>query len=223
MHVQRPDLRVRIVVLDRDRARPQRQEHGHRDQRRGEPAGNQRPGGEPQGTGRRHPRGADRHRPPQRATPGGLPRRDRVHHGHAAQVGHHRPAGGGGPGGQLASPARQRGHPHQVGGAAPALPRSHPGGHARHQRRETQQGLLLEHRAAQVPQRRNGHARAVGAEPEHRAEQRQHPPHRGAAQLDPQQSGSGQRASARGARRPVPDRGVGRGGHDRAAVVVAPL
>ena len=216
LHVQRPDLRVRRVVLDRERPAGQRQEDHQRGQRRGEPAGQQRPGGEPERARRRYHRGADRHRPPERAAPRALVRRDRVQDRHAGQVERLRPDRGGRPVGELARPPRHRGHADQVGQAAAPVPRPNPGGGTRQQRREHEHGVRLKHPAADVPERRVVQGRAVGAEPEQRREQRQHPQHRAAAQFDAQQPGR----PGRPRKPPGPRcrRGGGRG-HDRAPAV----
>ena len=214
---QRPPTGVTEPVLIRH---DRRQEGAERGDRRGEPAGEESADREPRGAERSHGHGADRHPPPRRRALQALVGVDGKHDDHEDQVGAYRPDRGRGPGGELGRPARPDGAGHQVGGAAPAVSRPHPGGHAGHERREIHEGPPLPHvpERALHPEGRHAPAEPVGVEPEQRGDHRQDPRHRAAAQFYPQQPGRRQRNRAPRARRPVPHRGVGRGGHDRTAV-----
>ena len=92
------------------------------------------------------------------AAPDALVRVDPEQDAHEDQVGPHRPDGGRGPGGELGRPARPGGGRHQVGHAAPAVPRPDPGGHARHERPEVDDGVALAH----VPERPQHPDRRLG-------------------------------------------------------------
>ena len=214
---QRPPAGVAEPGLERQEHRQERAERGHR---RGEPARPVGPDGEPYGAERGHRRDADGDVPPRWRACDALVGVHREHDAHEDQVGRHRPDRGRGPGDELGRPARPGGRGHQVRQAAAAVPRSHPGGHAGHERPEVEDRVPLAHvpERAQPVQRRRAGARPVGVEPEQRGDQRQDPRHRVAAQFHAQQPRGAERDRAGGARCPVPHRGGGRGGHHAAAV-----
>ncbi|WP_460807191.1 hypothetical protein [Micromonospora zhanjiangensis] len=218
---QRGHLPGRMVAVDELRGEFEREERADRDQRRGESAGAQRPGGEAERGERGQARGTDRGRPPQRAAPGALPGGAYVQDSHTAQVCDQRPAGGGGPTGELADPSRPGGAGQQIGHAVAGLPRTQPGGGADHDGHEGRRGAGLHGHRADVPQWWVRHGRPIRDQPEERGDDRQHPPCHVAAQFQPEQPAARRQRQPDSPGRPDARRPDRRGAHEFAAASTA--
>ena len=190
-------------------------EHADRDQRRGEPPGEDNPAGEPDHGHRDHAGRTGEHRPQRGPAPGRLQRGLDVDRGDPGQERQQQPAQRPRQGdGQPRPPRAGRGRG-QVEGLAAAFPRARPGGQPAGERAELEQHVVADHRRAQGPDRREPARGADRVDIEHRREQRQQVRHRVPLELQAQQPPSGRQAGHAPGRGPSgPERDAG-GGHDR--------